>query len=85
MILPPRRFLCETDQVGTGNNGAPTDTLPVMRLDRDGRRSLDLLRCGLIPHWAKDPKIGTQCINAMAETVATKPAFRDAFARGSAV
>jgi putative SOS response-associated peptidase YedK len=41
-----------------------------------------VLRWGLIPYWAKDPKIGTQCINAMAETVATKPAFRDPFARG---
>jgi putative SOS response-associated peptidase YedK len=63
-------------------NGAPTDTLPVVRLDRDGRRSLDLLRWGLVPWWAKDTKIGARCINAMAETVATKPAFRDAFARG---
>ena len=63
-------------------NGAPTDTLPVVRLDRDGRRSLDLLRWGLVPWWAKDIKIGARCINAMAETVATKPAFRDAFARG---
>src|SRR3954463_5093131 len=63
-------------------NAAPTDALPVVRLDRDGRRSLDLLRWGLIPWWAKDPKIGARCINAMAETVATKPAFRDAFNRG---
>jgi putative SOS response-associated peptidase YedK len=63
-------------------NGAPTDTLPVVRLDRDGRRSLDLLRWGLVPYWAKDIKIGARCINAMAETVASKPAFRDAFARG---
>lgn len=63
-------------------NAAPTDTLPVVRLDRDGRRSLDLLRWGLIPWWAKDAKIGARCINAMAETVATKPAFRDAFSRG---
>jgi putative SOS response-associated peptidase YedK len=63
-------------------NGAPTDTLPVVRLDRDGRRSLDLLRWGLVPWWAKDIKIGARCINAMAETVASKPAFRDAFARG---
>jgi putative SOS response-associated peptidase YedK len=63
-------------------NGAPTDTLPVVRLDREGRRSLDLLRWGLVPYWAKDIKIGARCINAMAETVATKPAFRDAFARG---
>lgn len=60
-------------------NGAPTDTLPVVRLDREGRRSLDLLRWGLIPYWAKDRSIGPRCINAMCETVATKPAFREAF------
>ena len=63
-------------------NGAPTDTLPIVRLDGDGRRSLDLLRWGLVPWWAKDIKMGARCINAMAETVATKPSFRDAFARG---
>jgi putative SOS response-associated peptidase YedK len=60
-------------------NGAPTQTLAVVRLDGDGRRSLDLLRWGLIPLWAKDKSIGPRLINAMAETVATKPAFRDAF------
>lgn len=32
---------------------------------------------GLIPHWAKDPRIGVQCINARAETVDKKPAFRE--------
>jgi putative SOS response-associated peptidase YedK len=37
------------------------------------------MRWGLIPSWAKDPGIGTQLINARAETVATKPAFRAAF------
>ena len=37
---------------------------------------------GLIPYWAKDASIGAHCINAMAETVATKPAFREAFHRG---
>jgi putative SOS response-associated peptidase YedK len=62
-------------------NAAPTDSLPVVRLDRDGRRSLDLLRWGLIPWWSKDSKIGARCINAMVETVASKPAFRDAFKR----
>jgi len=64
------------------HNGAPTDNLPVVRIDRDGRRSLDLFRWGFIPYWAKDKAIGARCINAMAETVATKSAFRDAFARG---
>lgn len=38
-----------------------------------------MLRWGLIPSWAKDPKIGSQCINAKAETVAEKPSFRSAF------
>jgi putative SOS response-associated peptidase YedK len=48
--------------------------------DRDsGERRLETLRWGLIPYWAKDPKIGYTTINAMAETVATKPAFREAF------
>jgi putative SOS response-associated peptidase YedK len=54
----------------------------VGRLDREGRRCLDLLRWGLIPYWAKDASIGAHCINAMAETVATKPASREAFRRG---
>jgi putative SOS response-associated peptidase YedK len=39
------------------------------------------LRWGLIPYWAKDKSIGPRCINAMAETVASKPAFREAFQR----
>jgi putative SOS response-associated peptidase YedK len=60
-------------------NGAPTDTLPVVRYDaKERQRSLDLMRWGLIPYWAKDIKIGYSTINAMAETVATKPVFREA-------
>jgi putative SOS response-associated peptidase YedK len=38
-----------------------------------------ILRWGLIPSWAKDPKIGVQCINARAETILEKPAFRESF------
>lgn len=37
------------------------------------------VRWGLIPFWAKDAKIASSLINARAETVASKPAFRDAF------
>ena len=44
-------------------NGAPTEQLPVVRLV-EGKRHLDLLRWGLVPLWAKDLKIGAQCINA---------------------
>jgi putative SOS response-associated peptidase YedK len=39
------------------------------------------LRWGLVPSWAKDPKIGNSLINARADTVATKPSFRSAFKR----
>jgi putative SOS response-associated peptidase YedK len=46
-----------------------------------GRRELVFLRWGLIPSWTKDPAIGNRMINARAETVAEKPAFRAAFRR----
>jgi putative SOS response-associated peptidase YedK len=42
-------------------------------------RELRRMRWGLIPSWAKDPAIGSQLINAQAETAVTKPAFRKAF------
>jgi putative SOS response-associated peptidase YedK len=66
-------------------NASPTQDLPVVLRDAESRadgingRRLESLRWGLIPFWAKDAKIGYSTINAMAETVATKPAFRDAF------
>src|SRR6266478_1747221 len=61
-------------------NAAPTQDLPVVLRDREtGERRLEPLRWGLIPFWAKDAKIGFSTINAKAETVATTPAFRDAF------
>ena len=62
-------------------NIAPTDDVPVVRLDRDGRRELRLVRWGLVPFWAKDLKIGARMINARAETVATQRAFKEAFHR----
>jgi putative SOS response-associated peptidase YedK len=63
-------------------NVAPTDNLPIVRYDaKAGSRTLDLMRWGLVPYWAKDIKIGFSTINAMAETVDTKPVFREAFQR----
>lgn len=63
-------------------NVAPTDSLPIVRYNaKQGHRALDLMRWGLVPYWAKDIKVGFANINAMAETVDTKPAYRDAFAR----
>ena len=55
-------------------NIAPTKTVVVV--GDDGTRFITQMRWGLIPSWAKDPAIGNQMINARAETVATKPAFR---------
>jgi putative SOS response-associated peptidase YedK len=49
------------------------------RLSPAGEREAVDLRWGLLPFWGKDEKIGYSTINARAETVASKPAFRDAF------
>lgn len=61
-------------------NRAPSQHSPVLVLE-DGRLYLDMFRWGLIPFWAKDPAIGNRMINARAETIDSKPAFRNAFRR----
>ena len=48
---------------------------------RAGDRSLDVMRWGLVPFWAKDIKVGFANINAKAEGIEGKPAFREAFQR----
>ena len=50
--------------------------LPVLL--NEGDRVIQLLRWGLVPFWAKDASIGSQMINARAETLAEKPSFRNA-------
>jgi putative SOS response-associated peptidase YedK len=61
-------------------NLTPGQAVAVVR-EHEGRRRLDLLRWGLVPHWAKDAAIGRRLINARLDGVAAKPAFREAFAR----
>ena len=61
-------------------NIAPTDEAIVV-VEREDRRALTGYRWGLIPHWATDARIASRTFNARAETVATMPAFRDAFRR----
>jgi putative SOS response-associated peptidase YedK len=59
-------------------NLAPTQSVPVVRQDASRPiRSLSLVRWGLIPFWAKDAKTGYKMINARAEQIAEKPAFRE--------
>ncbi|GIM45232.1 putative SOS response-associated peptidase YoqW [Collibacillus ludicampi] len=59
-------------------NLAPGQMIPAI-IANEGRNRLGLLKWGLIPYWAKDEKIGYKTINAKAETVHEKPAFRHAF------
>jgi len=61
-------------------NIAPGQQILAVRGDADGRRGA-ALRWGLVPAWAKAPSIGYRLINARSETVAEKPAFRNAFRR----
>ena len=60
-------------------NGAPTQDFAACRLDDTGRRVITRLRWGLVPSWATDVGIGGRLINARAETVGDKPAYRAAF------
>jgi putative SOS response-associated peptidase YedK len=62
-------------------NVAPTQVAPVVIGDAaTGGNTLRQMQWGLIPSWATDRKIGSSLINARGETIATKPAFRFAFA-----
>jgi putative SOS response-associated peptidase YedK len=60
-------------------NIAPTQHSPVIRLNDESEPELVMMRWGLIPAWAKDVSIGARLINARAETVKEKPAFRAAY------
>jgi putative SOS response-associated peptidase YedK len=62
-------------------NVAPGDDVVCVTTDREGTPRGDVLRWGLVPHWAKDPATGYKMINARSETVGEKPAFRDALDR----
>ncbi len=80
-----KRFLLNEDRAKVDAlmklfNIAPTEEAPVVIQEED-RRVLTKMTFGLVPSWAKDVKIASQCINARAETVAKKPAFKDAFRR----
>ncbi|HSF77864.1 MAG TPA: SOS response-associated peptidase [Steroidobacteraceae bacterium] len=62
-------------------NIAPTQPVPVLREEQPGRRQVALLHWGLIPSWARDRSVGNRMINARAETLSERPAFRAAFRR----
>ena len=58
-------------------NIAPTQ--PVLAVANDAPDRYDFFFWGLVPSWAKDPSVGSRMINARAETLAARPAFRNAY------
>jgi putative SOS response-associated peptidase YedK len=72
------------DGSGSDYNVAPRANVLVVRERADGestRRVLSRVRWGLVPSWAADPSVGDRMINARAETVASKPAYRHALVK----
>lgn len=61
-------------------NLTPGQAVAAVR-EHDGRRRLDVLQWGLVPFWAKDATIGRRLINARLDSIAAKPAFREAWQR----
>jgi putative SOS response-associated peptidase YedK len=61
-------------------NIAPTQDIGVVCVDAEGSRRFRMMRWGLLPGFVKDPKAGPPMINARAEGIATKSAYRRAFA-----
>ncbi|OGO40266.1 MAG: hypothetical protein A2Z04_09340 [Chloroflexi bacterium RBG_16_57_9] len=60
-------------------NIAPSQAIAVVT--NSGQNRVEFFRWGLIPSWAKDPSIGNRMINARAESLSEKPAFRAAYKR----
>ena len=83
--LPARYNIAPTNEVYVVRDGKPDEPARGGFADPPGQsghhpRRLDVARWGLVPSWAKDPSIGNRMINARAETVAEKPAYRRALA-----
>ena len=70
-------FELPEEPVAARYNIAPSQEAPVIL--QEERRALRLLQWGLVPAWARDPKTGYRMINARAESVAQKPAYRKSF------
>ena len=79
--LRARFPLGESVEVRQRFNVAPGDDVLAVTTSREGDPRGEVLRWGLVPHWATDATTGFKMINARAETVAERPAYRDAFAR----
>ena len=73
--------LAEPPSLAPHYNLTPGQDIAAVRVDRDGVLRLSALRWGLVPFWAKDAAIGRRLINARLDSLADKPAFREALTR----
>jgi putative SOS response-associated peptidase YedK len=84
-VAPTKKiYAVLTRNSGSPNSGSSQDSAPAgdeAAGAEPAERQLRVVRWGLVPYWAKDRAIGSRMINARAETVAEKPAYRRAFAR----
>jgi putative SOS response-associated peptidase YedK len=77
--MPHSRY-ASNSEFAANPDWRPTDRAPIVRRARGSdEREAVLARWGLVPHWANDLKFGVKCINARAETLASAPAFREAY------
>ncbi|MCK4696012.1 MAG: SOS response-associated peptidase [Candidatus Cloacimonetes bacterium] len=79
-IVDYAKILNRMQELNPNYNVAPGQRIPVIINKQDGKY-FDIFQWGLIPFWAKDPKIGYKMINSRAETIAEKPSFKYAFKR----
>jgi putative SOS response-associated peptidase YedK len=77
----------DTPELEPQYNIAPTTYVPVVRESPDvaATRRLAMMYWGLVPYWARDKAVGARMINARAESLKEKPAFKDAFRRRRAL
>ena len=80
-VAPTKPVYAVLDRVERASNDGPDDDAGNGAAAGKAERELRIVRWGLVPFWAKDVKIGSRMINARAETVAEKPAFRRAFGK----
>jgi putative SOS response-associated peptidase YedK len=83
-VAPTKPVYTVVDRAGAADDAAARDGTSAGDVGAgvgSVERELRVMRWGLVPFWAKDVRIGSRMINARAETVAEKPAFRRAFAK----
>ncbi|MCJ7436175.1 MAG: SOS response-associated peptidase [Acidimicrobiia bacterium] len=80
-VAPRAKVMVVRERSGDERSGGERSGGERSEVEQEEHRVLSRVRWGLVPSWAKDPGIGDRLINARAETVAEKPAYRSAFAK----